>query len=57
MGHDYIENDRIGKKKHYERMKLEINLKNGGLNYLKRNIYQYFAELGIGRTSIIYAKK
>ena len=57
MGHDYIGNDKVGKKKHRERMKLEINLKNGGLNPLKRKIYQYFAELGIGRTAIIYAKK
>jgi 2-polyprenyl-3-methyl-5-hydroxy-6-metoxy-1,4-benzoquinol methylase len=57
MGHDYIGNDKIGKKKHRERMKLEINLKNGGLNIIKRKIYQYFAELGIGRTAIIYAKK
>jgi len=57
MGYDYIGNDKIGKKKHHERMKLEINLKNGGLNPLKRKIYQYFAELGIGRTAIIYAKK
>ena len=43
MGYDYIGNDRIGKKKHRKRMKLEINLKNGALNPLKRKIYQYFA--------------
>ena len=57
MGHDYIGNDKIGRKKHRERMKLEINLKQGRINHLKRKIYQYFAELGIGRTAIIYAKK
>ena len=57
MGHDYIGNDKIGKRKHHERMKFEINLKKGNLTFLKRQIYQYFAEIGIGRTAIIYAKK
>jgi len=38
-------------------MQMEINIKNAGGNELKRNIYQYFAKIGIGRTAIIYAKK
>ena len=42
---------------HSERMKLEINLHKGNAVELKRQIYSHLADLGIGRTAIIYAKK
>ena len=48
--------NRIGKQKHVERMNLEINL-NKGNSTLKRNLYSKLAELNIGRTVILYARK
>lgn len=57
MGYDYLDDDTIGKQKHIERMRFEKNLIKFEQNNLKRNIYQHFAELGIGRTQIIYAQK
>lgn len=56
MGNDYIQNDALGKQKHIERINLEINL-NQGNPTLKRNLYSKFAELNLGRTIILYAKK
>jgi len=56
MGNDYIENETIGKQIHIERMNLEINL-NKGNSELKRNLYSHFAELNLGRTIILYARK
>ena len=57
MGHDYIKNPKLGKKIHLERVKFEENFKNCNSNKIKRLLYQKFAEVGIGRTAIIYAKK
>lgn len=56
MGYDYLGNDLVGKQKHIERMNFEINLIKENKNDLKRNIYQNFAKIGIGRTAIIYAQ-
>ena len=57
MGHDYIDNSIIGKEKHNERMNFEINLFKSGYHDLKKKIYHGFAEMGIGRTAIIFAQK
>ena len=57
MGHDYIKNPKIGKKKHLERIQFEKNFENRNARKVKRTLYQKFAEIGIGRTAIIYAKK
>ena len=57
MGHDYIKNPKIGKKIHLERVKFENNFKSDDSKEIKRILYQKFAEAGIGRTAIIYAKK
>ena len=57
MGHDYIKNPKIGKKIHLERVKFENNFGNDDSKEMKRILYQKFAEAGIGRTAIIYAKK
>ena len=57
MGQDYIKNPKLGKKIHSERVKFEENFKNCNSNEIKRLLYQKFAEIGIGRTAIIYAKK
>ena len=57
MGFDYINNSKVGLKKHHERMKFEQNMNNQNAQELKQKIYQKFAEIGIGRRAIIYAKK
>ena len=57
MGFDYINNDKIGREKHNERMKLEINLDKSGYHSLKKKLYQSFAQNGIGRTAIVFGKK
>jgi 2-polyprenyl-3-methyl-5-hydroxy-6-metoxy-1,4-benzoquinol methylase len=57
MGFDYVNNSKIGLKKHQERMKFEQNLNKQNAQKLKQKIYQKFAEIGIGRRAIIYVKK
>ena len=57
MGFDYINNSKVGLKKHQERMKFEQNMNSQNAQELKQKIYQKFAEIGIGRRAIIYAKK
>jgi len=57
MGQDYIKNPKLGKIVHSKRVKFEENFKNSDSNQIKRLLYQKFAEIGIGRTAIIYAKK
>ncbi|AFS80020.1 hypothetical protein NKOR_00490 [Candidatus Nitrosopumilus koreensis AR1] len=56
MGNDYIQNESLGKQKHIERMNLEINL-NKGNSDLKQELYSKLAELNLGRTIILYARK
>lgn len=57
MGQDYIKNPKIGKKIHLERIQFEKNFERRNQGQVKRKIYEKFAEIGIGRTAIIYAKK
>jgi len=57
MGDDYLKNEKIGKKIHQKRINLEINLMAEKNGKIKKELYGKFAEIGIGRTSIIYAKK
>ena len=57
MGQDYIKNPKIGKKIHLGRIQLEKNFEKGNAVQMKKIIYQKLAEVGIGRTAIIYAKK
>ena len=52
MGQDYIKNPKIGKKIHSQRVRFEENS-----DEIKKLLYKKFAEIGIGRTAIIYAKK
>jgi len=44
-------------KIHLERIQFEKNFEKRKEGQLKRKIYQKLAEIGIGRTAIIYAKK
>lgn len=57
MGEDYLENEKIGKKIHQKRIKLEMNLMSQGKSEIKKQLYEKFAQIGIGRTAIIYAQK
>ena len=57
MGQDYVKNPKIGKQIHLERIRFEKNFEERKEVQLKRTIYQKLAEIGIGRTAIIYAKK
>ena len=57
MGYDYIKNPKIGKKIHLERIRFEKHFEKLKTVEVKKALYQKFAEIGIGRTAIIYAKK
>tara|TARA_Y100000748_G_C15473842_1_gene479900 strand:+ start:684 stop:1613 length:930 start_codon:yes stop_codon:yes gene_type:complete len=57
MGEDYLENEKIGKKIHQKRMQLEMNLMSQRKSEIKKQLYEKFAQIGIGRTAIIYAQK
>ncbi len=57
MGYDYIKNPKLGKKIHLERIRFEKHFEKLKTIEVKKVLYQKFAEIGIGRTAIIYAKK
>jgi 2-polyprenyl-3-methyl-5-hydroxy-6-metoxy-1,4-benzoquinol methylase len=57
MGDDYLKSEKIGKKIHQKRMNLEKRLLNQKNQHLKKELYERFAEIGIGRNAIIYAQK
>lgn len=57
MGMNYIGNDKLGRRCHGMRKKLELNLAATGRNDLKRNLYRKLAELNIGREVVVYAVK
>ena len=57
MGDDYLKSEKIGKKIHQKRINLEMNLMTDENMRIKKEIYGKFAELGIGRTAIIFAQK
>ena len=57
FGFDYINNDKIGRKIHSMRMKFDSLLHLSNNNQLKREIYSSFANMGIGRAIVVYAKK
>lgn len=57
MGKNYIGNDQLGRECHGYRKSLEMNLQEGGLQEMKREIYMLLAEQGIGREIILIAKK
>ena len=57
MGDDYLKSEKIGNKIHQKRMNLEMNLMVDKNSEIKKEIYEKFAELSIGRTAIIFAQK
>ena len=57
MDDDYLKSEKIGKKIHQKRMNLEKRLLSQKNQHLKKELYEKFAEIGIGRTAVIYAQK
>lgn len=57
MGDNYVGDDSLGRACHGRRKKLELNLKRGGLEVLKRVLYATLAEHGVGREIVMLAKK
>ena len=57
MGHNYVENDTLGRECHKMRKLFELNLDKAQNNYIKRKLYRLFAKVGVGREIIIFGKK
>tara|TARA_B100000470_G_C19750228_1_gene373420 strand:- start:323 stop:1171 length:849 start_codon:yes stop_codon:yes gene_type:complete len=57
MDDDYLKSEKIGKRIHQKRMNLEKRLLSQKNQHLKKELYEKFAEIGIGRTAVIYAQK
>ena len=57
MGEDYTKDDELGRECHRRRMAFERNLREAGLEELRREMYRRLAELGIGRLAVITARR
>jgi SAM-dependent methyltransferase len=57
MGENYIEDSAVGRRCHGKRMTLERNLRDAGMGTWKRELYRAFAEHGLGREIVVYARK
>jgi len=56
LGDNYVEDPSLGRKMHNKRKKFDMILSQFD-NQFKRDLYQAFANLNIGRDIIVYAKK
>lgn len=56
MGKNYISNDTIGREVHALRKQLDLNLLEKDKDF-RRNLYDSFKNLGIGREIVLYAQK
>jgi SAM-dependent methyltransferase len=56
MGHNYIGNNKLGRKMHGERKLFDMSFSKAN-NSLKRTFYETLANLNIGRSVIIYGQK
>lgn len=57
MGDNYVDNDLLGRACHKKRIRFETLITKAGYKDIKRKIYQSFAQLGIGREVVLFAKK
>jgi 2-polyprenyl-3-methyl-5-hydroxy-6-metoxy-1,4-benzoquinol methylase len=57
MGENYIGNDNIGRACHTKRMSFEKSVTQGGGTILLSNLYASFANQGIGREVVLFARK
>lgn len=57
MGDNYVNNPSVGREAHRRRMAFETNVAAWGLEEMKREMYWYFAELGLGREIVMIGRK
>jgi len=57
MGKNYVSNDMLGRESHLMRKTFEMNLANADKNDIKRDIYQAFASMNLGRETILIGQK
>ena len=57
FGENYLNNNKIGKMIHNKRCDFEESLENVGLNHIKRKLYQTLADIDIGRSIMMFARK
>jgi len=57
MGTDYINEPKLGRQCHHNREKFELTMLNSGLGFLKNELYESLALLGIGRQTDIIGVK
>jgi len=56
MGANYVGDSSVGRMVHGQRKNMELNMAKIGCTELKRKTYQAFAQEGIGREAVIYAR-
>lgn len=57
MGDVYIGNDALGRACHAKRKTFEKNLSRAGISHIKQEMYEKFAQMGIGREIQMIARK
>lgn len=57
MGKNYIGNDSLGREMHQLRKSFDLNLLKGMDHSLRTKLYSAFAELGLGREIVLYARR
>jgi SAM-dependent methyltransferase len=57
MGKNYIGNDVLGREMHQLRKTFDLNLLNGVSHDLRTKLYSAFADLGLGREIVLYARR
>jgi hypothetical protein len=53
MDENYVENAKKGRECHQKRVAFELSMPSD----LRRRLYKSFAELGIGRNSLVFARR
>lgn len=57
MGDNYVGDDALGRACHNKRKQFELLLQRAGQGNLRRELYEVFAKLGLGREAIVIAQK
>ncbi len=57
MGDNYVGDDALGRSCHNKRKQFELLLQRAGQGNLRRELYEVFAKLGLGREAIVIAQK
>ena len=57
MGDNYRTDPQVGKQCHRRRVEFEMNMYHGGRESLMGEMYSALANIGIGRSIILYAQK